>query len=150
LGRTSSRTLKVAEDSKGVEFSLDIPDTSLGRDLHVQVRRGDITGMSFGFISGDAVWPNTKRREVVEAELLEISVTPYPAYVQSVVEARAALATRDCSSFGTYDGAIVPELDYYATRLAEIRSSVTPRDDSERERAQQMIRLARQRHNIRA
>src|SRR5262249_1804476 len=33
LGRTSSGTLRLNEDAKGLSFEIDLPDTALGRDL---------------------------------------------------------------------------------------------------------------------
>lgn len=86
LGRTSSGTLSLQEDTIGLRFELTPPDTQLGRDLLVSVERGDIRGMSFGFIAKKNEWdfsvePNL--RTVTEAELFEITVTSIPAYPDS-------------------------------------------------------------------
>lgn len=89
LGRTSSGTLKLEEDSIGLRFELSPPDTQLGRDLLVSVERGDIGGMSFGFRTVKNEWdfsiePNL--RTVQQAELVEITVTSIPAYPDSSLE----------------------------------------------------------------
>lgn len=89
LGRTSSGTLKLEEDSTGLRFELIPPDTQLGRDLLVSVERGDISGMSFGFRTIKNEWdfsvePNL--RTVQQAELVEITVTSIPAYPDSSLE----------------------------------------------------------------
>lgn len=89
LGRTSSGTLKLEEDSTGLRFELSPPDTQLGRDLLVSVERGDISGMSFGFRTVKNEWdfsvePNL--RTVQQAELVEITVTSIPAYPDSSLE----------------------------------------------------------------
>ncbi|QIM63039.1 peptidase [Pasteurellaceae bacterium Orientalotternb1] len=89
LGRTSSGTLKLEEDSTGLRFELVLPDTQLGRDLLVSVERGDIRGMSFGFRTNKNEWdfsvePNL--RTVQQAELVEITVTSIPAYPDSSLE----------------------------------------------------------------
>ncbi|EIQ76315.1 prohead protease, partial [Shigella flexneri 1235-66] len=49
LGRTRSGTLKLEEDETGLRFELTPPDPSTGRDVIELVKRGDISGMSFGF-----------------------------------------------------------------------------------------------------
>ncbi|HDL5186380.1 TPA: HK97 family phage prohead protease [Mannheimia haemolytica] len=89
LGRTSSGTLTLEEDNIGLRFELLPPDTQTGRDLLVSVERGDISGMSFGFRTVKNEWdfsvePNT--RTVLQAELVEITVTSIPAYPDSSLE----------------------------------------------------------------
>ncbi|KGQ32250.1 peptidase [Gallibacterium anatis] len=89
LGRTRSGTLSLREDSTGLYFELIPPDTTLGKDLLVSVSRGDIQGMSFGFIPTSEEWnfettPYT--RTIKGAELKEITVTSIPAYPDSNVQ----------------------------------------------------------------
>lgn len=89
LGRTSSGTLRLTQDEQGLRFDLDIPDTSLGRDILVLAERGDLGGMSFGFIPVDAPWVG-KRRELRAVDLREISVVhSWPAYPATSVNARS-------------------------------------------------------------
>ncbi|EHQ3483999.1 HK97 family phage prohead protease, partial [Escherichia coli] len=86
LGRTRSGTLKLEEDETGLRFELTPPDTSTGRDVIELVKRGDISGMSFGFRSRKDVWDTTTDpcvRTVLVAELYEITVTSVPAYPDS-------------------------------------------------------------------
>jgi hypothetical protein len=92
LARTASRTLHLAEDSKGLTFAIDMPDTQEGRDVLTLAERGDLGGMSFGFrVPKDGeVWQG-KRRQLTKVELVEISViTAWPAYPDTIVQARAA------------------------------------------------------------
>ena len=49
LARTKSGTLRLAEDTRGLHFDLDLPDTTAGRDVLALAERGDLGGMSFGF-----------------------------------------------------------------------------------------------------
>jgi HK97 family phage prohead protease len=49
LARTKSGTLRLSEDSRGLAFDLDVPDTTTGRDMLALAERGDIGGASFGF-----------------------------------------------------------------------------------------------------
>ena len=90
LARTKSGTLRLEEDSKGLRFELDLPDTTEGRDLLALAERGDIGGMSFGFTvqKGGENW-NGKRRELRAVILHEISVVhAWPAYAGTTIEPR--------------------------------------------------------------
>lgn len=93
LGRTSSGTLRLAEDTRGLSFEIDLPDTALGRDLLALAERRDLGGMSFGFKVKAEVWPAADRRELRAVELVEISVVQaFPAYSATSVQARARTA----------------------------------------------------------
>ena len=88
LGRTSSGTLTLAEDAKGLRFDLKLPDTPPGRDLVALAERGDLGGMSFGFIATDEAWTGDKR-ELRAVDLREISVIQaFPAYQQTEISLR--------------------------------------------------------------
>ena len=93
LGRVSAGTLRLQEDQRGLAFELDLPDTSVGRDLAVLVQRGDVAGCSFGFVvpeGGDA-WDTRGKltRELRDISLHEITVTPTPAYADTSVAMRS-------------------------------------------------------------
>jgi uncharacterized protein len=91
LARTKSGTLRLSEDSKGLAFELDLPDTQGGRDVLALAERGDLGGMSFGFLvpAGGDTW-NGNRRELVNVDLREISVvSAWPAYEKTSVNARS-------------------------------------------------------------
>ncbi len=93
LGRTRSGTLRLAETSAGLAFSLDLPETQTGRDLLALAERGDLGGMSFGFNVTDEAWPSATMRELREVELVEISVVQaFPAYSATSVIARSRSA----------------------------------------------------------
>jgi HK97 family phage prohead protease len=92
LARTKSKTLRLAEDGKGLNFDLDLPDTSHGRDVLALAERGDLGGMSFGFhvARGGETW-NGAKRTLTAVDLREISVvSSWPAYPSTVVSARSA------------------------------------------------------------
>jgi len=83
VGRRSRGTLRLTEDQRGLAFENDLPDTSDGRDLKVQLERGDIEGMSFRFIARREEWDETVEppvRTIHEADLIEITYTAFPAY----------------------------------------------------------------------
>ena len=91
LARTRAGTLRLAEDSRGLAFSLDVPDTSVGRDVLALAERGDLGGMSFGFtVAKDGERWDGRRRELRAVVVHEISaVSAWPAYPATVVQARS-------------------------------------------------------------
>lgn len=80
-GGKASGTLELMEDERGLKFRAEIPDTTEGRDLIVQVERGDLDGMSFGFETVRETWDDNQRKsEILEVRLFEVSVVAFPAY----------------------------------------------------------------------
>lgn len=91
VGRSGAGTLSVREDTKGLAFENELPDTTDGRDLAVLLDRGDIGGMSFGFVTRKQEWDDTvdpPHRTIIEADLYEITYTPCPAYPDTEVGLR--------------------------------------------------------------
>lgn len=91
LGRTRSGSLRLSEDSKGLAFSLDVPDTTAGRDVLALAERGDLGGMSFGFTvpKGGDSWAG-ERRTLRTVGLREISVvSAWPAYPDTSLALRS-------------------------------------------------------------
>ena len=106
LGNTRSGTLKLSEDQKGLRFELDLPATSYAQDLAILVERGDINGMSFGFMvppGGDnwEVRSGVLTRDLIDVQLSEITVTANPAYLDTEVAKRSleAFHAKDNFSF---------------------------------------------------
>jgi hypothetical protein len=90
LARTSSGTLQLAQDSRGLHFSIAVPDTTLGRDVLAMAERNDLSGCSFGFRVISEAWPTRTSRELHSVDLAEISILhTLPAYSQTSVAARA-------------------------------------------------------------
>lgn len=93
LGRTSNGTVRLRSDDQGLAFEIDLPDTTLARDVRALVARGDLTGMSFSAVPGEVeraaggvVHRSFKR-------LIDVSVVTMPAYEGTSVMARNAQAT---------------------------------------------------------
>lgn len=92
LGRTASGTLRLSTDSRGLKYEVDLPDTTAARDVAESIRRGDISGSSFGFRTIADAWPKVDglvTREVLDLELLDVSPVTYPAYPATQVSMRA-------------------------------------------------------------
>jgi HK97 family phage prohead protease len=92
LGRTRTGSLRLFETRAGLAFELDLPDTTLGRDVYALAKRGDLSGMSFGFTvpKGGDTWPTVNTRELRSVNLAEVSILHrLPAYTQTEISARA-------------------------------------------------------------
>ena len=97
VGRTGAGTLILREDTRGLAFENELPDTTDGRDLAVLLDRKDIPGMSFGFVTRKQEWDETvdpPHRTIIEADLYEITYTPCPAYPDTEVGLRDLEHTR--------------------------------------------------------
>lgn len=96
LGRRSAGTLRVVEDSTGVHYEVDAPDTSYSKDLQVSLERKDVTGSSFIFRTIKEEWTEPvdesdelPLRRVLEAELYELGPVTFPAYEDSTASVGA-------------------------------------------------------------
>lgn len=94
LARNRNGTLRLTEDEHGLRFEMEPNDTSWGRDAFEAIRRGDVTGMSFGFVVMSDEWTRgddktPHRRSIKKVKLYEVSPTPFPAYEGTNVSARS-------------------------------------------------------------
>lgn len=92
LGRTSSGTLELSSDEKGLRYTVTPPDTQVGRDTLELVRRRDLRGSSFAFavdVGKGERWTSDDQgavREIRDVSLLaDVSVVLTPAYPASSV-----------------------------------------------------------------
>lgn len=97
LGRTSSGTVRLSTDKTGLRAEVDIPDTPLGRETIELVRRGDIVGMSFAFLTRQDEFvlsedpANPDRRRLLDVELIDVSAVVHPAYPAAALDAAPAV-----------------------------------------------------------
>jgi uncharacterized protein len=138
LGRTRSGTLQVREDDRGLYFECSLPDTTTARDLAVSVKRGDVTGMSFGFYCLQDEWTRSDSgamsRNLTDCEVFEVSICGFPAYPATTVSARSLWP----------DG--VPEVVEQRTKEQpqEIVEPPAPvQDTSERDRMLMQVEIAK-------
>lgn len=89
LARTRSGTLVLRESERGLEYSLTLPDTTVGNDLRALAARGDLGGVSFGFRCIRDSWEGATRT-LHDVQLDEISVvSAWPAYPDTTVALRS-------------------------------------------------------------
>ena len=122
IGRTAAGTLRLETDSVGLHYEVDTADTQAGRDAVTLIKRGDMSGSSFGF----SVRPNGDRRTITETDslyqvdrellsldLYDVSPVTYPAYARTTASVRQALV----AEFRNYRSTL------YARRIAGQRFS---------------------------
>lgn len=88
LGRSSSGTLRLASDSTGLHYEVDVPDTHDARDVLELAQRGDLSGSSFGFYAGGDgdEWGVNEQDQVLRtlhsvARLYDVGPVTFPAYL---------------------------------------------------------------------
>ncbi|GEM_PF-1823066 len=131
LGRTAAGTLSMREDERGLRVEIDPPDTQVAQDAMVSVERGDVNQMSFAFRVRPGGQSFSERddgtvlRSLSDVELFEVSPVTFPAYEDTVVDARAL---RSWQSEHRSAGISLPEsgsLD----RMKAIRDSVVAKEN---------------------
>lgn len=95
LGRNKARTLELKTDSHGLWGEVKInPNDADAVNIYERVKRGDVTGCSFGFniVSEETDWRDdgTVKWTVTAADLHEVSICTFPAYKDTGVQARKA------------------------------------------------------------
>ena len=101
LGRNKAGTLELEEDEIGLRVIITPPDTSWANDLIKNLRRGDISQMSIGFVVLEDTWGTQDGidiREIKKVQLFDVSIVTYPAYTQTDVGVRAMESYKDYRS----------------------------------------------------
>jgi len=94
LGRTTSGTLRLKSNSVGLIMEIDPPNTNTGRDIIEEIRRKDITGCSFSFITAEDDLKynedgSVQRTIMKVGELFDVGPVTYPAYPDTTVAVRS-------------------------------------------------------------
>ncbi len=97
LGRTSTGTLTLKPNQKGLYFEVDLPDTQTARDIRAILARPNELKMSFAFTvaEGGDRWEQIDGltvRELVDVNLRDISIVVHPAYPQTELALRSMQA----------------------------------------------------------
>lgn len=93
LARESAGTLELSVDERGLKYKIQLPETTLGRDLNVLIARGDIQENSFAFTVGGDKWEEREdgsyERTITKVEdLFEVSIVSLPAYNDAKIAQR--------------------------------------------------------------
>lgn len=119
IARESAGNLRLKEDQEGVYFEADLIDTQRNRDIMADVQARNLDAMSFGMppSSIETRWERSKDgkyaiRNVLKAEMAEVSIVTWAAYEDTTV------AKRD------YDNFLLEQAGEQATSLRLLRDRV--------------------------
>lgn len=95
LGRNKANTLELKVDSHGLWGRIKInPNDTDAVNTYERVKRGDVSGNSFGFniVREETDWRDdgTVKWTIQEIDLHEVSVCTFPAYEDTGIQARKA------------------------------------------------------------
>ncbi len=92
LGRSGPGTLKLEQDKVGLKYSIELGTTSVAEDVAKHMRRGDVSGSSFGFEITDEEFKmvdEVEIRMITGARVFDVSVVTFPAYEGAEAKLRA-------------------------------------------------------------
>ncbi|GAG54511.1 unnamed protein product [marine sediment metagenome] len=96
LGRKSAGTLELYDEKDGPHYKIFPPDTQMGRDSIISIKRKDVTGSSFSFtVAPDGAKLKTEEdgtmlRTITELESVgDVGPVTYPAYSDTTVAVRS-------------------------------------------------------------
>jgi HK97 family phage prohead protease len=91
LARTTSGTLRLHEDERGLAVAADLdPNNPDAMRVMSALKRGDLSQMSFAFRTIKDSWSDDMTvRELDEVDLFDVSVVTFPAYERTVAEIRS-------------------------------------------------------------
>lgn len=123
LGRLGAGTLRMTEDDDGLSYEIDLPDTTIGRDVATLLARGDVSGSSFGFRVIEDEWGETEQgfplRTLKQVSLRDVGPVTFPAYTDS----KAAL--RSLAEKRSYDIDVLVA----AAEAGELGALIVPTDE---------------------
>lgn len=100
LARTTSGTLRLHEDERGLAVAADLdPNNPDAQRVMSALKRGDMSQMSFAFRSvKDKFSDDRMVRELEQVDLFDVSVVTFPAYERTVAEIRSRQLQPDAQS----------------------------------------------------
>lgn len=91
LGRTTAGTVGLETDKRGLRYSIELGSTTVAEDVVKHIRRGDVSGSSFGFEVTDVVHRMEDKvdiREITGVKLFDVGPVTFPAYEGTDVNVR--------------------------------------------------------------
>ena len=130
LARSTSGTLDLWVDEKGLKYEFEIPETSYGKDLAINMKNGNLNQSSFAFTVGDDEWSTDDNGNDIRTitsidKLFDISVVSYPAYSQA--DSDLVVAQRGLAMYKEKQEIKEEETDLVARSLAKLKIELIKR-----------------------
>jgi HK97 family phage prohead protease len=91
LARTDNNSLSITSDNYGAKVSMELPNTTHGRDVAEMVRTGLVKGMSFGMLMDGAKFTSGRDKDGDDVDTYtafdcdEVTITPIPAFTATSI-----------------------------------------------------------------
>ena len=130
LGRSGNGTLRLWEDDHGLRYEVDLPNTTLGRDVAELLKRGDLNGSSFGFRTISDSWTQTDDgyplRTLNELAIRDLGPVTFPAYEASEASLRSLAESKELTIEEVVEAAETNSLN----DIIKPKEEVTPEEPS--------------------
>ena len=137
LGTTEAGTLVLRKDGTGLQYEVDLPDTSIGRDVAVLARRGDLRYSSFAFQTIEDEWGYTDDefplRTLKAVKLADVAPVVSPAYRDTTTGLRSLATKLDVPFDRVAAAAAAGELRNLMEQVHDVPDAV---EDSQREQCE--------------
>jgi HK97 family phage prohead protease len=130
LARSTAGNLSLSVDEKGLRYEFEIPETSYGKDLSINMKNGNINQSSFAFTVGSDEWSTDEDgydiRTITSIDkLYDVSPVTYPAYSQA--ESDLVVAQRGLVMYKEKQEIKDEENDLVARSLAKLKIELIKR-----------------------
>ena len=119
--------MKLVEDDKGLYFEIELPDTTQGNDLYELINKGIVNQCSFSGYVRKNLWSEDNGgnvlREILEIDLIEITITPIPAYEVTEAEVKRSREIKSTKENKEYKLDFEEIIRESKRKLKEIRES---------------------------
>jgi len=130
LGRTKSGTLQLAADSYGLKASVEMPNTTLGRDMVEMIERGDYYECSFIFTIADKGVEYDRSKDIPVRTVTNIQDLYDTSFVIDGAYANTNIKARFASEYETpeFNPLIHQSINSEADELAKARMDILQKE----------------------
>ena len=130
LARSTTGTLDLSIDEKGLRYEFSIPETSYGKDLAINMKNGNLNQSSFAFTVAVDEWSTDEDGNDIRTitsidRLYDVSPVTYPAY--KMADSDLVVAQRGLAMYKEKQEIKEEENDLVARSLAKLKIELIKR-----------------------